>query len=288
MTKHGESAMITPTLCIYHAHCADGFGAAWAVWLRYGHAVEFQGGTHGASPPDCTGQDVLLVDFAYKLPEMEQILAQARTLTILDHHKTAQADIQPLLEKGAVQGEFDMERSGAAMAWDWCFPGEPRPRLLAHIQDRDLWRFDLHGTRQIGAVIATYDQDFEVWSGLAKALEEDDSWQSLYATGLILESKHLKDVQQLVEVTRRSMVIGGETVPVANLPYLFASEAGNILAEGQPFAACYYDTPNGRKFSLRSRHDGSDVSLIATAYGGGGHTRAAGFVMPIGWEGDDA
>lgn len=280
--------MITPTLCIYHANCADGFGAAWAVWMRYrSDGVEFHAGAHGTQPPDCTGHDVLLVDFSYKLPEMEQVIAQAKTVTILDHHKTAQADIQPLLEAGRVEGEFDMDRSGAAMAWDWCFPGEPRPSLIEHIQDRDLWRFNLTGTREIGSVLFTYDQDFEVWSGLAKALEEETSWKALYTTGLTLQRKHLKDVQQLVEATRRSMVIGGETVPVANLPYMFASDAGNIMAEGQSFAACYFDTASGRKFSLRSRDGGRDVSEIAVAYGGGGHARAAGFVMPIGWEGEE-
>lgn len=279
--------MITPTLCIYHAHCADGFGAAWAVWKRFGDQVEFHPGSHGTLPPDCTGHDVLLVDFSYKMPGMEQIMAQARTVTILDHHKTAQADIQPLLDAGTILGEFDMSRSGAAMAWDWCFPDESRPRLIAHIQDRDLWRFELTGTRQIGAVLFTYEQDFEVWSGIAKVLESDESWETLYATGLTLERKHQKDVKQLVEVTARTMVIGGETVPVANLPYMYASDAGNIMAEGRPFAACYYDTANGRKFSLRSRDTGRDVSEIAAAYGGGGHARAAGFTMPIGWEGEN-
>jgi hypothetical protein len=31
---------------------------------------------------------------------------------------------------------------------------------------------------------------------------------------------------------------------------------------------------------------GADVSAIAKLYGGGGHRNAAGFTMPIGWEGD--
>lgn len=278
--------MVTPTLCIYHAHCSDGFGAAWAVWKRFGDRVRFHPAAHGTEPPDCTGADVLIVDFAYKLPGMEQIIAQARSVTILDHHKTAQADIQPLLDAGRVLGEFDMERSGAAMAWDWCFPDEPRPRIIAHIQDRDLWRFELEGTRQIGAVLFTHEQDFETWSNLARALEDEAGWQTLYATGVTLERKQLKDCQQLVEVTRRSMVIAGKTVPVANLPYMFASDGGNIMAQGQPFAASYYDTPNGRKFSLRSTQEGMDVAEVALRYGGGGHARAAGFLMPIGWEGE--
>jgi nanoRNase/pAp phosphatase (c-di-AMP/oligoRNAs hydrolase) len=55
----------------------------------------------------------------------------------------------------------------------------------------------------------------------------------------------------------------------------------------QGVAACYWDTPNGRVFSLRSTDDGPDVSEIAKRYGGGGHRNASGFQMPIGWEGDE-
>lgn len=278
--------MIAPTLCIYHGNCADGFGAAWAVRKRFGETVAFFPGSHGKAPPDCTGHDVLLVDFSYKLPELQQVIEQARSVTILDHHKTAETDIQPLLDEGVLQGEFDLTRSGAAMAWDWCFPGEPRPRLIRHIQDRDLWQFEIPGTREIGAMLFTHEQDFVVWDGLAKALEDDDSWQALFAIGDTLERKHAKDVKELVRATARTMVIGGELVPVANLPYMYSSDAGHLMSEGQPFAASYFDTPRGRKFSLRSRETGRDVSEIAVAYGGGGHPRAAGFVMPIGWEGE--
>jgi nanoRNase/pAp phosphatase (c-di-AMP/oligoRNAs hydrolase) len=45
----------------------------------------------------------------------------------------------------------------------------------------------------------------------------------------------------------------------------------------QPFAACYWDTPEGRAFSLRSSDDGADVAEVAKQYGGGGHRNAAGF-----------
>lgn len=78
------------------------------------------------------------------------------------------------------------------------------------------------------------------------------------------------------------MVIGGFDVPVANLPYTLSSDAGHEMAKGQPFAACYWDTPDGRVFSLRSAPDGQDVSAIAKQYGGGGHRAAAGFKVPPG------
>ena len=66
-------------------------------------------------------------------------------------------------------------------------------------------------------------------------------------------------------------------MPVANLPYTLTSDAGHLLANGEPFAACYWDTPTGRVFSLRSTDDGLDVSEIAKKYGGGGHRNASGF-----------
>ena len=53
------------------------------------------------------------------------------------------------------------------------------------------------------------------------------------------------------------------------------------MAKGEPFAACYWDTPAGRVFSLRSTDDGVVVSAVAKKYGGGGHRNAAGFRVPI-------
>lgn len=81
-------------------------------------------------------------------------------------------------------------------------------------------------------------------------------------------------------VVVREFVIGGYAVPVANLPYTMASDAGHKLAESAPFGACYWDTPEGRVFSLRSQGE-FDVSEIAKQYGGGGHKNAAGFRVPF-------
>jgi oligoribonuclease NrnB/cAMP/cGMP phosphodiesterase (DHH superfamily) len=282
------SKLTTPTLCIYHANCADGFGAALAVWLRFADSrPEFVPASYGEAPPNCAGHHVLLVDFSYKLPVLEQILAQAKSVTILDHHKTAEADIQPLLDARRVNGEFDMDRSGAAMAWDWCFPDEDRPRLIEYIQDRDLWQFNLEGTREISAALFSYDQDFEVWKNILTALEDDEGQEFILSMGQTLRRKHNKDLNDLLKATKRRMLICGYSVPVANVPYIFASDAGNIMAEGELFSASYFDTPEGRKFSLRSKEGGMDVSEIAKRFGGGGHARAAGFQVPIGWEGCD-
>jgi len=295
-------------LCIYHANCADGFGAAWVVrhWAqRTGREIEFHAATYGNPPPDAAGRNVIMVDFSYKRLVLENMLRssdikQAHTILILDHHETAQKELAGIVEPNRYEPElwradweqwlswpvralFDMDKSGAGLAWDFFFPGEPRPDLINHIEDRDLWRFRLSGTREIQAALFSYPYDFDVWDGLMKR-----DVLALEADGHAIERKHHKDIAELVGVAKRRMVIGGVSVPVANLPYTLTSDAGHLMAKGEPFAACYWDTPDGRVFSLRSQNDGANVAEIAASYGGGGHKHAAGFRVPIGWEGDTA
>lgn len=78
------------------------------------------------------------------------------------------------------------------------------------------------------------------------------------------------------------MTIGGYDVPVASMPATMASDAGHLMAQGELFAACYWDTAGERVFSLRSSAEGMDVAEVAKLYGGGGHAKAAGFKVPRG------
>ena len=256
-------------ICIYHGNCADGFGAAWVVRKALGN-IEFFAGKYQESPPDVTGKDVVMVDFSYKRPVLLEIAEKANSILIIDHHKTALEDLVNLPWK--VTTKFDMGHSGAMLTWKWYFPCQEPPPLLLHIEDRDLWRFALPNTRQVMANVFSYPYDFEVWDQLMAM-----PLHTLLSEGAAIERKHFKDIKELLGVTTREMCIGGYCVPVANLPYTMSSDAGHEMAKGKPFAACYYDAPNGRNFSLRSTDEGVDVSVIAKQYGGGGHRNASGF-----------
>lgn len=315
------------TICIYHGNCADGFTAAWAVWKRFGDSIEYFAGFHGDEPPNVKGKRVILVDFSYPEATLRHMAQYAKSILVLDHHKSAQealswvpnavvndAKIDPWMhhigDDGAVlenQGHpnivawFDMEKSGAHLAWEFFHQRKPVPELVKHVEDRDLWRFKLYGTREIQSVVFSHPYTFDAWEGLAKSCQTEDRRVAMIKEGQAIERKHFKDIDELVKATRRTMVIGGETVWVANLPYTLASDACHQMCK-EPmypacsgeysidackpaFAACYYDSPKGRFFSLRSIGD-FDVQEIAKKYGGGGHKNAAGFSMPIGWEGD--
>lgn len=285
--------MIEPTLCIYHGNCADGFGAAWAVWKKFPD-IRFHPGIYGEVPPDVIGEDVVLVDFSYSNAQLNAMLEWAKSITVLDHHKTAEEALAPLLKSEAIYGIFDMERSGAMITWDWFHPGEEAPQLLKHIQDRDLWKFELAGTEDIQAALFSYPYEFDLWNELMNT-----GVGLLECDGVAITRKHKKDVAELIEVTKRQMIIGGHWIWVVNLPYTMASDACHSMCKMPiypigsqelndcltPFAASYFDKADGtRVFSLRSVGE-FDVGAIAKQYGGGGHKNSAGFSMPNGWEG---
>jgi oligoribonuclease NrnB/cAMP/cGMP phosphodiesterase (DHH superfamily) len=272
-------------LVIYHGNCADGFSAAWCFWRKYGTGADYVAGVYQKDPPDVTGRDVYLVDFSYKRAVVEQMLKAANSVCLIDHHKTAIEDLQPLFAQDSWTGEpkqlahfTDLSRSGATLAWDYLFPGEDRPLLLGHVEDRDLWRFKLPGTREIQAFVFSHEYTFDQWDRMMAA--DHVELLKMTAAGAAIERKHHKDVAELVAVCKRRMVIGGHDVPVASLPYTLVSDAAHLMAQGEPFAACYWDTAEGRTFGLRATDDGADVSDVAKQYGGGGHAKAAGFTVP--------
>lgn len=139
-------------LCIYHGHCDDGFAAAWVVRCA-APFFDFHAGVHQQPPPDVTDRHVLLVDFSYRRPVLLEMAAKARSIVILDHHKTAAEDlagfpapppfaewqrdhipvIQHTNDVERVSALFDMTRSGAGLAWDFFFARARRGRSSSTI-----------------------------------------------------------------------------------------------------------------------------------------------------------
>lgn len=275
-------------LCIYHDNCADGFGAAWAIRAALGSMVEFHPSTYQEQPPDVKGRKVVIADFSYKRPVLEQLALEAQSILILDHHKSAVEELSYLpspppdvpymagwLPDSGVYARFDTGRSGARIAWDHFHAAVAPPRLIDHIEDRDLWRFKLPGTREIQANLMSFPYDFSLWDTLMAA-----DVSTLRMGGEAIERKHNKDVADLVKALKRRMIIGGYDVPVASLPFTLVSDAAHEMALGEPFAGCYWDTTDYRIFGLRSSDTGVDVSQVAATYGGGGHRNASGFRVP--------
>lgn len=286
-----------PDICIYHGNCLDGFGAAWAIWRKWPEC-DFRPGHYGRPLPleGVTGKNVLFVDFSASFIQIEALASAAASVVIIDHHKTAEAELAPYLatmsmnnvslelysreQGGAVQvvAYFEMERSGAPMAWEFAHGSNARvPRILELIEDRDLWRFRYgNTTRHVAAALQSHEMAFGVWDGIFTRVD------LLESEGAGIVRMQMKNV---FAVCAESYLhnVGGYTVPIANAPYFLASEVGNQLLQlypDYPFAATWFRKEDGSlQWSLRSESSRMDVSEIAKRFGGGGHRNAAGYTV---------
>jgi hypothetical protein len=277
-------------ICIYHGGCDDGFAAAWAVRKALGDQVEFYPGVYQKEPPPHEARDVIFVDFSYKRPVLEAMADKANSILILDHHNTAAEDLADLPKpppsgtwieaswNGTLSRRlrmvalFDMDRSGAALAWDY-FVGGPRPDFIEYVQDRDLWRKQLPEGDEFTIALRSYPQDFDIWDKLV-----DSGARPLITEGYAIQRYYRLRVEELKRSAYAAR-IGQDRCYVSNAPYFAASEvAGELCSRGDAsFGACYFEAEQGRfQYSLRSRGD-FDVSTVARKYGGGGHKNAAGF-----------
>lgn len=263
----GEGEGVRP-LVIYHSACYDGFTAAWVAHKALGEP-EMVPARYGEDPPDVAGRDVYIVDFSYPRDVMVAMHGAARSLRVLDHHKTAREACA-----GLEFCEFDMDRSGAGMAWDHFYPHDPRPLWVDRIEDRDLWRFRYDDTEAVYAFVASQHMTLKGWDeinsmGLPAIVERGSAisgYIKMYCSKASNEAR-LVDFQ-------------GHRVVALNTLYLNASETAHVLLKRYPdarFSLTYYQDRGGRwGYSLRSRSD-FDVSAVAKKFGGGGHAQAAGF-----------
>ena len=262
------------TFVIYHQDCPDGFGAAYAACLKLGSNATYIPAKYGDPPPEMDLDSLVYVlDFSYPRDTVAQ-LCQHHRLTLLDHHKTAGQTLSGL--PGCL---VDLSKSGAALAWQHFHPGQRMPLLLAYVQDRDLWKWELSNSRAISAYIYSKGYDFPAWCDMHTLLESNPQRAVETGQAILQVQSH-----QLDTLTRnaRTKTVAGYQVPAVYAPIL-QSETGERLLQlhpDAPFAAIYYEYDDSRKWSLRSR-PGFDVSEIAKSMGGGGHPQAAGFTEPL-------
>ncbi len=275
-------------LVIYHGNCLDGFTAAWVMrgWLAHwppfvgnapsdvGMDAEFFAAYYAPQServelPDVTGRIVWMVDFCTRREQLLELKAAAAELTVLDHHKTAQAACE-----GLDFCTFDMERSGAMLAWDYCFPGKMAPWLVQYAQDRDLWRFALEQSREVNAFLQSAHMSFDWWDSIDRMSVDAAAERGRGALDYIE-----RYVREMKLQARRVTFAGHDDIPVVNAPYLSVSELAGALAEDAVFAVAWFQNSSGTyTYSLRSRGD-FDVSALAQQFGGGGHKNAAGFTV---------
>lgn len=295
-----------PDVCIYHFPCDDGFASAWIARRKWPDIV-LAGTNYGLPFPDVDilGKNLLIADFSYKPDVLPGLAAKARSIVMLDHHKTAEADLKDFkvemcgdakftaadvggtfrdlsdLDRPQILARFDMQRSGAGLTWEFCFPDEPAPVMVQFIEDRDLWRFRLKETRAFSLYLHSFPYDFDIWTMIADRIYSDPNL--IIGEALSIERFYDQKLAEILPTATLKTIGKWKDVPVAYAPYAFASDVANELLKAYPsapFAAVVVDAYGARTYSLRSDGSREDVSEVAKAFGGGGHRNAAGFRVP--------
>jgi hypothetical protein len=300
-------------LIVYHINCIDGFASAWVVWdyLRNVELVNPKKITllacdYGDPIPDMTDKIVYIVDFSwYDVDALLAEVAKANYVTMVDHHKEADNVWGKVKTPKNMRYVFDNSYSGVGLVWN-DLHDEVLPKILAHIQDRDLWQWKIHGSAEVHTVLKSEgfmsrERDQEKlrhqllkFSGYVSLGEV--SLRGVYEEGLAIARAESTLIDSILERTRTLVdfptykpdprdpddLIQDRVyrVPVAEVPYDLASEAADKLNKGYPFSVTYETqyALGRRKFSIRSNKEtGIDVGAIARQQGGAGHTHSAGW-----------
>jgi len=260
---------------IYHDQCRDGFGAAYAAWKKFGDKASYiPRKTQDPVPEGLENKEIYIVDYSYKKPELEKLHKENKSVVVIDHHETAQEAVTSF--KGNV---FDMDHSGAVLAWKYFHPHTEVPKLLLYIEDHDLWRFKMEFNREFGAALGEYNQDFETWDKLNSNLEDRDDFSKFISHGAAIAGFEDKHVQKLLAFKEKVLFEGNEIYAV-NCSRIYRSIVAHELSNlngkegGLEMAIVYYRYDGMVHCSLRSNGD-VDVRSMAEKYGGGGHKNAA-------------
>jgi hypothetical protein len=295
-------------LIVYHKGCPDGFGAAYMISGLLDFLAEnaeepppsitLHGLNHGDEPPVVDGYDaVWLLDFANVPVEwLAATFQDIDKVVVLDHHQTAEHVFDALVpldhiyssrewrwEMSTLKKVFvlDQRHSGIGLAAEYALAhGLDPDRILScweHLEDRDLWKFRLDGTREVFAAVTSRPFTLQAWDEIAETTVD----------ALIVEGEAIQRFrQQIVDAcvqNQFSLYLSGinGSIPIAAAPYAVGSDVGQALAEstGAGIGAYFIHKGETVQIGLRSLETGPDVAEIAEFYGGGGHKHASGLYL---------
>lgn len=278
---------------VVHDNCPDGLASAVVLHDALPDAdirfVQYGTEAHKALPAT---EGILFCDFSPH-PDRVDDFMRAGTI-VLDHHRTA----KPIVDAMGIRGAFGDEMTepgvcGAVLAfrhvWRALRGGTAHERFVEDfvtvVGIRDTWQNKHPRWREACAqanVLMTYPREWWLGRPLAGIAER---WEREFAPlGAVLRDKEEERVRRAIAEAYRFVTPSGLRV-LAVQGVSVTSDAAEMLGDTVDLVAGFsYGVENGVakvRFSLRS-HTGFDCAAFAKARGGGGHTAAAGFSLPVG------
>lgn len=268
-----KSKKLKPIVVLYHAECKDGFTAAWAAWKKFGAKADYI--PIKLSNPllqEVKNRVVYTLDFIYPDIYLEKFIKDNKKIIAIDHHISNKNFIKKVSEH-----IFDINHSGAALAFKYFHPGEKLPKIVGIVEEGDLWKFKSKNVKEVLAYIGLLDFDFKIWDKLISDGEKEISYRKFVEKGkdiILYENKIIGDI---INNNAYPVIFEGHTIYAVNAPRFLKSQIGMLLSKKYPpFALIWMRDKDRVEVSLRSNGD-LNVSEIAAKFGGGGHKNTAGF-----------
>lgn len=153
-----------PSVVIYHSNCPDGIVSAkvidyfwkykWQNTLKRPKYISLSNNSKKL-PKDLTKDDtVIMVDISFNKKLTLELNDRVKKLLILDHHITNYKELKDLDYYC-----FDNDKSGCGLTWDWIYVPSNRPKVIDHIEDRDIWRWSHDYSKEFCYAFDTFVKD---------------------------------------------------------------------------------------------------------------------------------
>lgn len=281
-------------ICVYHNKDLDGYCSGAIVKKKFPDALML-GWDYGKPFPfegvDPIGEDIILIDISFPMPDMFELAEVAKSLTWIDHHISAINDYNnfPVEQRRGASITAVLENGVAACegGWKYLFPDEFMPTAVMLAGKYDTWRnqdkYDWEnailpfqfGMRMFCSSPETFPPELLDWYD---TVTDNPCYKIIHDGKLILTYQKTQNER----ACKSSFEIEFEGLRAICL--------NNGGANSQVFDSVYDETRHdvmipflftGKHwtFSLYATKDAVDCSVIAKSKGGGSHKKAAGFQL---------
>lgn len=270
---------------IFHKDCMDGLASAFIAHSSFLKAEEeaefypmhYSDVNNVYDIPLNEGDIVYILDFSLPEEMIRELSCKVEHIYIIDHHKTAQFLLNLNIDNVSV--DFDNEQSGAMLTF-YFFADRGinllEPELFEYVQDRDLWKWELPGSREVSAALALMVEKNSIKSFKEAYWLFDKSIPEFKNTGTIALKTQQKQVNEKVDKCFDIKLLG-QHFKIINATENI-SELGNDICNkyDMPSIMFFYTSLDTVVLSFRSLDYLTDVSIIAKQFGGGGHANSSG------------
>ena len=261
----------------------DGCCAAAIACRFYGEGGRYTAWRHEMTFPHdeiVAGEKLVFVDI--NLPDPERLWEKTQDIVWVDHHISAIEKNGPWANERAIPGIRQNGEAACVLAWRHFFPEEPIPAIVALIGDQDIWRFEFGDeTRALHYGLDLFDINptGKFWHQWLVPGASIAALEPMLAPGRAIHAYESKRRARMVREYAYETELAGHAAVACNL----RGNSAMFEELEKIYDICIAYMYNGERYqvSLYTLRDDIDVSKICETFGGGGHAKAAGFLIDL-------